>query len=99
MPRRVILGCTGSVAAIKVPEMVEELTKLMDVGAGSRPGRYAVCLFASQLTYVYRISREVNFAEHSALLSTSAEGVHKGQGLLWPVLGVYPKPWTNGLIN
>ena len=31
MPRRVILGCTGSVAAIKVPEIVEELTKLIDV--------------------------------------------------------------------
>ena len=31
MPRRIVLGCTGSVAAIKIPEIVEELTKLIDV--------------------------------------------------------------------
>ena len=31
MPRKVILGCTGSVATIKVPELVGELSKLTDV--------------------------------------------------------------------
>lgn len=31
MPRKVIVGCTGSVAAIKVPEIVGELLKLTDV--------------------------------------------------------------------
>ena len=31
MPRKVILGCTGSVAAIKVPEVVEALNNLTDV--------------------------------------------------------------------
>lgn len=31
MPRKVILGCTGSVAAMKVPEIVGEFSKLTDV--------------------------------------------------------------------
>jgi len=31
MPRRVLLACTGSVAAIKVPELAAELSKLPEV--------------------------------------------------------------------
>jgi len=31
MPRKVLLACTGSVAAIKVPELAAELSKLPEV--------------------------------------------------------------------
>ena len=31
MPRKILLACTGSVASIKVPEIVEELSKLPEV--------------------------------------------------------------------
>ena len=44
MPRKVILGCTGSVAAMKVPEMVGEFSKLTDVRMNKTSGNYTPCI-------------------------------------------------------
>lgn len=48
MPRKVILGCTGSVAAMKVPEIVGEFSKLTDVRMNGlhvkSSGNYTPCI-------------------------------------------------------
>jgi len=78
MSRKIILACTGSVAAIKVPEIAEELAKLPQVNTILHRRIYTVILIIRKYSNASTFVRGRKFLfPHKAVWPSKTAGVTK----------------------